>query len=208
MKGKSGIRIRDILVYGLVTIGANYIASLLGMYAFNGIIGPMLLKTAQVSPALFYFLCYLFIFPSVLFVSLLISYFALKRIIPKQYAPSDTLRNGMKKALVTVLPGEIGRYILCSHYVGILNDGGRFGYIPSVLYDAIYIRLTDRHEQIRQLGEIAWQDRLWYFVFYMLYLGIYLCFILFLFSKIWKNAERDSKDMIVHERYQSKPKFY
>ena len=114
----------------------------------------------------------------------------------------------MKKALITVLPGEIGRLILCSRYVGIMNDGGRFGYIPSVLYDTIYIGLTNRHEPIRQLGEILWQDRLWYFVFYMIYLCIYLCLILFLCNKIWKNAERDGKDMIFHERYQSKPKLY
>lgn len=208
MKGKSKVRIRDIFVYGLASIGANYIASLLGMHTLRGLIGPMLLKTAQISHTLFYFLCYLLNLPPVLFLSLFVSYFVLKRIIPKQYAPSDTLKDGMKKVLVTVLPGEIGRLILCSRYVGIMNDGGRFGYIPSVLYDTIYIGLTNRHEPIRQLGEILWQDRLWYFVFYMIYLCIYLCLILFLCNKIWKNAEQDGKDMIFHERYQSKPKLY
>ena len=39
MKGKSTVRIGDIFVYGLVSIGANYIASLLGMHMHDVFFG-------------------------------------------------------------------------------------------------------------------------------------------------------------------------
>lgn len=39
MKGKSKVRIRDIFVYGLASIGANYIATLLGMHMHDVFFG-------------------------------------------------------------------------------------------------------------------------------------------------------------------------
>lgn len=191
----------SVFLYVLMTLGANYVASWLGLAIPRLMIGRSAGSLSQTQINLFGIIT---IVPITLLVTWLLLFWMMKRSFQKLYEPSEDSRLWLKKALVFVLPGELFRYFVCLPTLGIFDGAGMFSALVTDLFDSVYLPKVDRVYAVRQLGERVFSDYAGYTLCYLIYLLVHLAGVLFLCKCIWKKWQEEYDDLI---RPESKLKY-
>lgn len=195
---KRDIRFRDIALYALLALIANYVASLVS-YWLLAFLAQTLGKTVlpNGSASFFSIIAALIALPLTVFFAAALLYLLLGHIISPLYESDAPPRRWLSKSLCILLPGELLRFFICLPTVGMLSRAGRFAIAPTLLFDAVYPDLSGRAYAIRQLGELIASDHLAYTVCYLIYAALYFFVLLAICRRFWLKGKQMHEDMIV-----------
>ena len=185
-----------ILLYGIVTIVGNYIASYITVIVFrfiSSLIWSFILSLPTIPGYLVYSLVY---YPLALILPWASIFVMFRICVPGLYKKEESKYAWIKTALKLVLPGETVRYAFCMKNVGLYGRTGMFALIPSDLYDNTWLRWTGRLNAVRYNGEYEFIDYLGYFIVYIPYLVLYLSVVLLIFKKFWKLGKTYKEDLV------------
>ena len=185
-----------ILLYGVVTIVGNYIASYITIYVFrliSSLIGSFILSLPTIPGYLVYSLVY---YPLALILPWASIFVMFRNCVPKLYKKEESRCTWIKTALKIALPGEALRYALCMKNVGLYGRSGMYALVPSDLYDNSWLRWTGRLNAVRYNGEYEFIDYLGYFIVYIPYLVLYLTVVFLIFKKFWKLGKTYKEDLV------------
>ena len=186
-----------ILLYGIVTIVGNYIASYTSIIVHKliiaSLIGPVILSLPRILGYLIYFLIY---YPPALIVSWACIFVLFRICVPKLYKKEESKYTWLKRALKIALPGETIRYAICMNGVGLYGRTGMYALVPSDIYDNTWLKWTGRLNAVRYQGEFEFIDYLGYFIVYIPYLVLYLAVVLLIFKKFWKLGKIYKEDLV------------
>ena len=131
-------------------------------------------------------------------IPLLATFFYFRSVVADQYIPSEDKFCWIKSCARLVLPAETIRFLFCLSSLGHINQTGNFAFLPSLLFENTYLLWTNRHEPVRQWLEYIFADYVAYALCHIIYLVIYLTFVMLIYKYFWKEAKKDSEDLIIH----------
>ena len=189
--------VKLILLYGIVTIVGNYIASYISIKVHELIIdlliGEFILSLPRILGYLIFFPIY---YPPALIVSWACIFVLFRICVPKLYKKEESKYTWIKTALKITLPGETLRYAFCMKGVGLYRLTGMYALVPSDIYDKTWLKWTGRLNAVRYNGEFEFIDYLGYFIVYIPYLVLYLFVVLLIFKKFWKLGKTYKEDLV------------
>lgn len=196
MKKSYNVRVTSMLLYAVTLFLSNYLAYFMAVMTVS-----LFLPLVEVIPAMllsiFVFAIYILIGFAIPFVAI---YVFFKFTVEKQYAPSEDKYCWVKCCVRLILPAEIVRFLACQITLGQINEAGAFAFLPSLLFESVYLLLTGRSEQVRQnFLQYNFSDFAVYALCYLMYVAIHLALIMIIYRHFWLKAQRDREDLIINE---------
>lgn len=193
---KYKVKITSMLLYAIALFLSNYAAYFVASMLV-GLIQPISDKIPYALLIIFAFAIYIIIGFSVPSLTIFVLF---KRVVEKQYTPSEDSFFWIKSFANLVLPAEFIRFLACQFTLGQINTTGAFAFLPSLLFESTYLRFTGRSEQIRQnFLEYNFADFAIYALCFLVYLAIHLAIVVFIYKHFWFRAKRDRDDLIVYD---------
>jgi len=193
MKKSYHVTFRSMLFYTGLMFLSNYIS----VFVVTGIINmikPTEGETPSVLLTIFALAIYILIGLS---VPLLATFFYFRSVVADQYIPSEDKFCWLKSCARLVLPAETIRFIFCLSSLGHLNQSGVFAFLPSFLFENTYLLWTNRSEPVRHWLEYIFADFVAYALCHIIYLVIYLALVMLIYKHFWKEAQKDSEDLVI-----------
>ena len=193
---KYKVKITSMLLYAIALFLSNYAAYFVASMLV-GLIQPISDKIPYALLIIFAFAIYIIIGFSVPSLTIFVLF---KRVVEKQYTPSEDSFFWIKSFANLVLPAEFIRFLACQFTLGQINTTGAFAFLPSLLFESTYLRFAGRSEQIRQnFLEYNFADFAIYALCFLVYLAIHLAIVVFIYKHFWFRAKRDRDDLIVYD---------
>ena len=195
MKQSYQVSIGNVFFYTGLMFLSNYIS----VFVETGIIN-VIKPTEGETPSVLLLICALAIYILIgLSIPLLATFFYFRSVVADQYIPSEDKFCWLKSCARLVLPAETIRFLFCLSSLGHLNQSGVFAFLPSFLFENTYLLWTNRSEPVRQWLEYIFADYVAYALCHIIYLVIYLALVMLIYKHFWKEAQKDSEDLIVHK---------
>lgn len=195
MKQSYQVSIGNVFFYTGLMFLSNFVSMLVAVGIIN-----MIKPTEGETPSVLLLICALAIYILIgLSVPLLATFFFFRSVVEDQYIPSEDKFCWLKSCARLVLPAETIRFLFCLSSLGHINQSGVFAFLPSLLFENTYLLWTNRSEPVRQWLEYIFADFIVYTLCYLLYIVIYLALVMLIYKHFWKEAQKESEDLIVHK---------
>ena len=193
MKKSNHVTMKSRLFYTGLTFLSNYIS----VFVVTGIIN-MIKPTEGETPSVLLLICALAIYILIgLSIPLLATFFYFRSVVADQYIPSEDKFCWLKSCARLILSAETIRFLFCLSSLGHLNQSGVFAFLPSFLFENTYLLWTNRSEPVRQWLEYIFADYVAYALCHIIYLVIYLALVMLIYKHFWKEAQKDSEDLVI-----------
>lgn len=123
----------------------------------------------------------------------------LKTVIPSLYTTSGGRLRWLGDCAAMILPAEGLRYLACAYSLGITNHTGIFSPLPTLLFERIYLYLSNRRDEVRYKGNFIPADHAAYAACYLWYAAVYLFVLALICRHLWLQAEKDRRDLVIYE---------
>lgn len=193
MKKSYHVTFRSMLFYTGLMFLSNYIS----VFVATGIIN-MITPAEGETPSVLLLICALAIYILIgLSIPLLATFFYFRSVVADQYIPIEDKFCWLKSCARLVLPAETIRFLFCLSSLGHLNQSGKFAFLPSLLFENTYLLWTNRSEPVRHWLEYIFADFVAYALCHIIYLVIYFALVMLIYKHFWKEAQKDSEDLVI-----------
>ena len=186
----------SIFAYGIVSLVVNVAA--LGVYiVLVGILRNPMFNSIRQSVFVGFLLTNI---PMLAAAALTMLYFVKSKIIGDQYKHSEGKHHWLRNFLIFVLPGEVFRFLISLIDLGHTGGTGKITFVPSFIFENIYIYLTGSNKRVRMELQYIATDYIAYIGCYLLYLIVYCSLLMIPYYLLWKKAEFERNELIRYRR--------
>jgi len=186
----------SIFAYGIVSLVVNVAA--LGVYiVLVGILRNPMFNSIRQSVFVGFLLTNI---PMLAAAALTMLYFVKSKIIGDQYKHSEGKHHWLRNFLIFVLPGEVFRFLISLIDLGHTGGTGKITFVPSFIFENIYIYLTGSNKRVRMELQYIAADYFAYIGCYLLYLIVYCSLLMIPYYLLWKKAEFERNELIRYRR--------
>ena len=196
-KKNTFVTVSQMLVYGILLFASNVVATNLATILNRNCLTPLMGKVPFAVLGTVLIIGYILINLGLPYLAFSI-YF--RTAVPAQYTPGGSRFDWLKKCLLLVTPAEILRYLLCIGTLGIMVKSGYYAMLPTCIFEWIYLPLSGRNNEIRQLGQFIAADYLAYTASYLIYSIVNLFFVALIYRHFWLKGKKDREDLVVYDR--------
>jgi len=188
---------RNILIFGIVTLCSNFV----GTYVGSRILNVLLLPFVKLPAVWFNLIGVLIMCPVILFLSYLVIFFHFKKVVPNHYIAHEDKYLWLKNCLIFTVPGEIFRMILCTFSLGQIKSTGMFGYLPTMMFEYIYLDLSGRSNAVRLELDLIFGDFVAFILCYLVYAAVYMVLLAWIYRFFWKKREKERLSLMGENAY-------
>ena len=196
-KKNTFVTVSQMLVYGILLFASNVVATNLATILNRNCLTPLMGKVP-------FWILGTAVIVGYILINLGLPYLAFsiyfRTAVPAQYTPGGSRFDWLKKCLLLVAPAEILRYLLCIGTLGIMVESGYYAMLPTCIFEWIYLPLSGRNIEIRQLGHFIAADYLAYTASYLIYSMVNLFFVALIYRHFWLKGKKDREDLVVYDR--------
>ena len=196
-KKNTFVTVSQMIIYGFLLFVSNLIATNLATILNRNCLTPLMGKVPFAVLGTAVIVGYILINLGLPYLAFSI-YF--RTAVPAQYTPGGSRFDWLKKCLLLVTPAEILRYLLCIGTLGIMVKSGYYAMLPTCIFEWIYLPLSGRNNEIRQLGQFIAADYLAYTASYLIYSIVNLFFVALIYRHFWLKGKKDREDLVVYDR--------